>query len=353
MLNRTESMITNGKLIGANVDTDAYHRTDKKRGDKDYPIGRSSLMLFAECPHKWINGYDRKESKATDWGTLMDCLILTPQDFEKRFVVAPATYPELGMKCPKCGSITDAKSCRKCKVDRAQVSVQKPWNWSAEWCKSWMEEQTPRICITEEQYLEAKDAKHSVDDSEPMVAVSISQKQVYLVAEWHDKSTGLEIPLKTLIDLVPSLDHATYGHCLADFKTSFTANGERWSKVAAEHNYHVQAALSLDIYENATGEGRDSWLNVVQENFAPWEVADPIPMLSQEFINEGRKAYRAALAKYCECLSSGEWPSYPTGNLVIAPFQIVDPPPWLAMQQMQRHSFDTKPQPAFQSEMPS
>lgn len=321
-------MITNGKLIGANVDPDAYHRTDKERGDRDYPMGRSSLMLFAECPHKWINGYERKESEATEWGSLIDCLFLTPDQFEKRYAITPETYPDSKTKEPK------------------------KWNWNANFCKDWRDEQAPKIAITRDENLEACNAIARLGESEPMMdLLKCCLRQVMLVAEWHDKETGLEIPLKTLIDLVPALDHATYGRCLADFKTSYTANGERWSKVAAEHNYHVQAALSLDIYENATGEGRDSWLNVVQENFAPWEVADPIPMLSQEFINEGRKAYKAALAKYCECLASGEWPSYPTGNLVIKQFQIIDPPPWLAMQQMQRLS--PTPQPQFESTMPS
>ena len=322
-------MITNGKLVARNVDPAAYHKTDCERGEHDYRMGQSSLMLFAECPHRWINGYERKETDSTDWGSLMDCLFLTPDQFYKRYAVTPETYPD------------------------SKTGEPKKWNWNANFCKDWRESQSPRLPLTTEENLEAHGALARLMASDPVAdIIKCSDRQVMLVAEWHDKATGLEIPVKTLIDLEPSLNHPTYGHCLGDFKTSYTANGERWSKIAAEHNYHVQAALSLDIYENATGDGRDSWLNVVQENFAPWEVADPIPMLSQEFIDEGRKAYRAALARYCECLASGEWPSYPTGNLVIKPFQIIDPPAWLAMQQMQRLT-SPKPQPAFASEMPS
>lgn len=297
------SQFINAKIIGSDIDPAKYHAKSQKRGDKERAMSRSSLCLFAECPNKWINGFERKDTDSTEWGELIDTMVLQPKRMD-RYVETPQVYP--GGK-----------------------GTFKPWNWNADHCKEWREAQGPRICLKPS---EMKDAKRAVvilfSDGEVARAVGVSDRQVMVTAEYRDTATGLVIPIQTLIDLVPQFD-CPIGQCLADLKTSFTSNGRRWSRICFDRGYHVQAALSLDLYNAASGEQRDSFFHIVQENFEPYHVASPLPMLSQEFIELGRKFYQQALRDYCRCLKTNEWPSYAPANTVIEPYQMIEPEAWM------------------------
>ena len=131
------------KVIGVNIDTAVYLRRDPniKRGHRDWVMSRGELMDFARCPFKWIEGVPREDTAATRWGSLLDCLILTPEKFTKQFVIRPATYKAKAMKCPSCGSITDSKKCAACKCEREEVEVEKDWNENSTVCSGWTAEQ--------------------------------------------------------------------------------------------------------------------------------------------------------------------------------------------------------------------
>ena len=133
---------SNPLVIGENITQLEYQTQTAERGEVGYVMGRSDLMDFMENPHKWLKGTEEDSTESTEWGDLMDVLYLTPKHFDDLYVIRPEKYPAEGMECPKCKSVTDAKSCRKCGIDRVKVIIQKPWEAGATYCQEWFEKMT-------------------------------------------------------------------------------------------------------------------------------------------------------------------------------------------------------------------
>lgn len=302
-------MIQNAKVIGPNVSYEVYSRQGEgvKRGQIEYTMSRSEIMDFSICPKRWKDGgaepEEDKDTDATEWGSLIDTLLMMPQEFANRYAVAPAEYED-----EKTGKM-------------------KPWNWNATVCKEWRDEQGDRIVLKTDKMEKAGRALEALKaDADVVELIKTSQKQVMVVGEWRDKATGLVIPVRVLLDIVPAKDHPTFGKWLCDFKTARNGDPNKWSYVVDDCAYDVQAALGMDLYTAATKEDRQDWVFPVQENVVPYHVVKPFPALTSEFIAYGRAKYQAALTEYAACLASGKWRSYSTGDrLVIGAVQLIDP----------------------------
>ena len=114
------------KIIKENCPYDEYHKQDAKRGDKNYSMSRSELVEFASCPAKWILGPQSDDSTpSTNWGSMIDCLLTSPDKFDALFAVAPETYPG---KPDADGN--DPK-----------------FTLASKWCKAWKAEQGDKTVI--------------------------------------------------------------------------------------------------------------------------------------------------------------------------------------------------------------
>lgn len=315
-------MITGAKMIGSGIQYDFYSRQPEHvfRGNPAFRMSRSQLVDFAECPAKWLaGGEDDGGTAATTWGSLIDCLALTPDKFDDLYAVAPQTYTTTGMKCPRCESVTDSKTCRKCKEPRVEVKIEKPWDFGADICKEWREKQGGKQCIKSdlrEAAFEACDAIRSDDDLSDLI--DASERQVMITGEWTDEETGVQIPIRCLIDLVPVSGNSRWRNSLANFKTARNGNPEFWCRVVDENAYDVGAALEMDLFAGATGEQRSEYIFPTQENEPPYHVVKPMMALSVEFLSWGRAKYQSALKLYARCLKENQWPSYSTGNRLVA-----------------------------------
>lgn len=306
----------NVKVIGANTSPEVYRRRDPNipRGHKDYIMSRGELVKFAKCPRKWILGgkEEEEDTKATEWGTLMDTLILTPKAFERDFVIRPEKYKSKAMKCPGCGGVSDSKSCSKCKCPREEVEVEKDWNDNATVCGEWSESQRKagKTIVKHDMMERAKVAMEMFRKDKDLVElVACSQTQVMIVATYVDRETGIDVPLKILLDLVPDKNHPRYGKSLSDLKTARDVAPYAWDKAVNEHGYDVQGAFYSDIYRAACpDEERIEWRFAMQENVEPFITGRRV--LSEQFIEIGRGKYLNALKDYCVCLATGTWPSY-------------------------------------------
>ncbi len=298
-------MITNAKIVGVGVSYEDYSRQEFHRGDPQFSMSRSELMSFALNPKRWLDGYneDREDTEATIFGSLVECLAGLNGKFDERYAVAPAEY-----KDEKTGKM-------------------KPWTFAANACKAWREEQGEREVIKAELFGKAKDAVAALTADEDVASIfACSKKQVMVCGEWRDKATGLSIPIRSLIDLVPSASHICWRRFICDLKTARNGNPDVWARVTDDSGYDIQAALSMALYAEATKEDRTDWVFVVQENVKPYHVVKPLPALSAEFITFGRAKYQIALRDYAQCLATKHWPSYSTGNrLVFGPCQYVGP----------------------------
>jgi ribosomal protein L40E len=282
------------------------------------------------------------------WGTDVDTMVLTPEDFEAQHAVAPTHYESEANVCPKCSSASDARSCRKCGVDRVPSKVRKEWTWVSDTCRAWKAEQEAagKTVLSAEDYEQRKRAVEVLQQTKQVRELLLnSRKQVRLTGLYC--VGGREYPVRALLDIVPNSSHPTFGWLLFDLKTSHTADPRRWSRVVIEHSLHVQAAFYLDFWNAATGEDRQDFGHVVQERFAPYEVMEPFAFLAGDFIAAGRATYRKAMEVYDRCIMNAapnEWPGYSQVESDIGlPPQMADvlqriaPPRWWTLSELETH----------------
>lgn len=287
---------TDGKIIGSGVSDVEYHRQEFRRGDRRFVMSRSELCDFIKCPSKWLRGsQSQDDTDATEYGSLVDCLVTQPTRFDERYIIKPDTY------------INDKGESLK-------------WTRAAKICKKWEDDNGHLVAIKNDTIQGARTAvERLVNDSFAGELIQCSQKQVMATAIYNDRATGLQIPIKVLIDLVPDALHSEYGQDLGDLKTCRDASPFAFKWAAYRSGYHVQSALYLDVYNAATvpDDERNGWLLVLSENVSPYEPATR--WLDMEMIQRGRDIYLYALGLYCQCLKRNEWPGYDSVGSDIRP----------------------------------
>lgn len=309
-------MILDAKIVSTNTDSEVYHSigSSEQRGTHGFVMSNHSLKEFAHCPARWLNGYNPPESEAKNYGELLDCLLLTPEVFPKKYVVQPKTYP-----APATHQL----------VKKGEIREGDPidWNGNATYCKEWKAAHAHLKPISESDLGEAKSAVASVLN-DPIIAslIECSDRQVFLSGSWQDKHTKIVFPIKALLDLVPRWETEWAGN-LADLKTTRNASKQAWARFAWQTKYFQQAAFYLDFYCAASGEERDTFLFVIQENFKPYTVAKR--MVSQRLLELGRIQYQSALGRYAHCLQTGEWPDYDSDGDTIQGWSLVDAEVWM------------------------
>lgn len=333
--------LRNCKVVGKEVNPVGYHNTLHARGTIEHPMSSSSLREFGKCPLRWLRGYNPPDSKPKDYGSVLDCLLLTPKQFEARYVVQPATYESKGMECPECGSVTKSKKCAKCNVQRREVTVTEEWTNQSTTCNAWTKAQLDagRKIVTQDTVEDCAAAIARVQQDEILSSfIDASDKQVLIKGEWHDPKTGLKIPVQCLIDLAPRED-TEFAACLGDFKSARTAALMAFQRDAFKFGYHVQAAFDFALWNAATGQERNTWCFVLQESFEPWQTGRR--MLSQDFLTLGVAEYTRLLQNYCACLKSGKWPSYEdTDEGNVQGWSLVDAEPFMAERAAFAPKFD-------------
>lgn len=298
-------------------------------------MSRSELVQFNRNPWKWVHGAQDEETGEMEWGSLIDCLALTPERFESVYEVVPETYTTTGMKCPVCQSVTDSKKCAKCKVERVEVSVEKEWNYQAAQCEEWREgvKKAGKTAVKRSTLTAAKEAVFRLMEDEIIKRLfDASKKQVQIVVEYHDKVTGIVVQVKMLLDLLPDHLNAEFGRFLADLKSTNNAEISAWERHIFAFNLHTQGGLYLDGTNAALGTNYDGFYHAVQEQDAPYATARR--MMSEEFLTLGRDTYKKALKRYCQCLATGKWPGFDDeddqpGNPVIDGWRIANLSAWM------------------------
>lgn len=322
----------NAKVHPVSVSPAEYHDVTMPRGQSAYPVSPSMLKEFAKCPDRWVRGYVPPDSDAKDRGNLLDTLILTPELFDIRYKVRPLTYETKGMECPTCKSVTDSRKCKKCGCDRVEKTVTEEWNWKSTTCQAWAEAQKPREVIDPEQLAAAQKAKARLLADERLAAfIGASRSQVLVTGEWHDEATGLVVPVRCLIDLLPDAK-SEFQKCIGDFKSTRNAGRADFARDVFKFGHHIQAAFDLDLFIAATGEDRTTWCLIVQEPFPPYQPGRR--MLDPTFLDMGRTQYVTALRRYCQCLATGAWGDYDDTPDAAQGWSIIEPENWMAQRVM-------------------
>lgn len=337
-----------------NADPNEYRKLGEnfERGDVRRVMNNSQLRDFRRCPHRWkVGAQEEEDTPSLEWGALLDCIVLTPDRFEKVYAVAPETFTTLapsyvlttefpGEWNPRqkvCQQWKKAKEAEGVKVytpeDYEDAKTPKEWGWIHGYCKQWRTDQEAKgkIAIKADQASEAWKAAAIIHKDERLHAFLAGAKtQVQVCVEWRDPDTKLVIPIKCLIDIVPD-PGGEYGDMLGDLKSTRCAAARAWARAVHEQGYAMQAALYIDAYNAAAGLKYREFAHVVSENFHPYETARRV--LSTEFLQIGRAEYMRALVDYCYCLKNDFWPGYDdmdgSSAEMIDGWRVVSPEAWM------------------------
>lgn len=303
------------KLIKTDCDVREYLASTETE-NREKILSRGDLVEIANNPWRWRAGYRRPDDRtpSKEFGSLFDCLLTQPSRFEDYYVMAPETY-------------TNSKK------------QEAPWTWKSSTCREWRDtiEADGQLVCGKEDLAEAQAAikglkEHPEHGGQVSRLFEGAKTQVFCIAEYEDDATGIRVFVRTLSDLVPHPEDPEFGKTMFDIKTGASAHPRAWRRAVFDGNYHVQAALNLDAYTLATGEDRQDFRHLIVENYMPWTPAKRF--LTSEFLEAGRTKVIHALRVYCECVSSGRWPSYTEAGATVLPdgFEACDVEAWMVGQ---------------------
>jgi len=211
-------------------------------------------------------------SAAADWGTVIDCLITTPEEIDT--VIAIHDYPDFR-----------TKEAREFKADAAASG---------------------KVLMTKAQYEAAVGAANKLhEDKEAGSIIRGSKKQVVLL----NKLLGVNF--KGLVDLAP--ENAPY---LADLKTTGNFSIREISKTIDNFGYHVQAALYLKLWNLCfPDDKRNRFRFIWQQSTAPYEVA--VTELPGFDISVGEDWAATQIERLKKATETGYWPGITEGKCIL------------------------------------
>jgi hypothetical protein len=145
-------------------------------------------------------------------------------------------------------------------------------------------------------------AVHDHPDAGPLFAQGDAEVSLYAT----DERTGVKLRGRT--DWLTTIDGQLW---IVDFKTSDTAEPDRFSRKGAAYRYHCQHAWYVDLVKAVGLSAAPRFVDVVVEKVPPYVVTVmEFDLLS---VDEGRRFNREAIDLYAECVRTDTWPDYGPG----------------------------------------
>jgi hypothetical protein len=143
---------------------------------------------------------------------------------------------------------------------------------------------------------------------------------------WQDTDpfTQRTIWLRGRLDRLPAIPTTSGRLIVADYKTAAKADGNSFSRSAANFGYHQQAAWYIDGIRALCEVDDPAFVFVVQERDAPYVVN--VIELDSTALDIGRARNRAAIDRWLACIDQNVWPGYSTD------VELVSLPRWAELQ---------------------
>lgn len=218
-------------------------------------------------------------------GTLAHCAFLEPDEFPKRYHVAPEDLSK------------NSNAYRALKAKHAGLEV-----------------------ITPVEYERAQ-AQAAALRALPELASLMEHGAPEVSAYWFEDDHDMPEPVlcRCRPDWVAEVAYGT-GVVLVDVKTATDASPDGFARACENFSYHLQADWYCRGYAKAAGIDVHGMVFAVVESEFPY--ASALYMLSDAALNAARRANRQALQTYARCRAAQSWPGYPAG------IQVIDLPPW-------------------------
>lgn len=239
------------------------------------PLSYSSLKHVLVSPLHFAyyrNAPKEPPSDAMLFGSLVDCLLLTPEDFDKMFLVV--------------------------------TKFEKRTNEAKErWANLVLQAQTEKkLLIFDEMIPKAKELIECLHRSKRFNRLFEATTSVQKTFSFTDKKTGYKVITK--FDALAEIDDKAI---IWDLKTSQKAEKVEYPKMAVNFDYPLQGGIYTKALTLNTGKFADFY-HVVVESGTPTGVN--VFKAPNEWIKHGQNEFRRAMdiVKYCmdnDCFDSG------------------------------------------------
>lgn len=227
--------------------------------------------------------HNKKETSYMALGSLVDCLVLEPHLFEKKFAIQPATY-----KTEKTTGRGDKKQT---------VIEEKPWNLRSNKCKEILEviQASGKQMVSEADLDKAQRMRAALlENAEAAVSITGGKHQVSIC--WLDPRSGVKCKGRIDIQNKTSLD---------DLKTTIDASPDGFQKTIGSQLYHVQAGAYCEGWEILTGETLPFRFIVVETSEDTPTPAVALYELDSTSVVAGKLMFHRALANVAHWLKTG------------------------------------------------
>ena len=234
-------------------------------------VNKTTLWEMRKSPahYKYLLEHPAEDTAALHFGRALHSAILTPEAFSAEYFIAPDVD-------------------RRTKAGREQYAE---WKAALPQCA---EELTAEDARTIHEMADAIMANGAAAD---LIADTMREYPIF----WDDKKLGIRC--KCRIDALGK-------NAVVDLKT--TADILTFDRDAYHYGYHVQAAHYLRGVEAETGRFLD-WYFIAMEKKPPYGLK--IIKATAGFIDYGDFIRDELLEQVKSCTASGEWPSYPAGEI--------------------------------------
>jgi hypothetical protein len=253
------------------------------------PLSYSSLKAFAKSPAHYREYLvaPKVTTPAFLIGGLVDVLLLTPDQYEERYIMKP---------------VWDARTAegKLIRDEFERACAEQPWL-------------SP---ITPEIKDQADNIVHSIKTNSESAEMLTRMTQTQRKVEWVDKESGL--PCVGIFD-------GDGDKLVVDLKTSASAQPDEFSRSAFNFGYPMQAAMYVDAKMRKTGQYPEFYY-IVAEKEAPYGVS--VCRATDEYIEYGRRQYKRLLMKFKMALDNKAFASSYEFHSVLGYYNI-ELPGWL------------------------
>lgn len=249
-----------------------YHDLTNEQYHSGPGVSKSQLDDIAISPATYIwrknAPLDEEKLQALDMGTALHCLLLEPDEFAGRFIVAP----EFNRRTNQ-GKEDEAKFLADCALTGKTVMTA---------------EEGRKLTLMHESVMAHPDARTLLE------AEGHSEASIF----WTDEHTG------ELCRIRPDR-MLTKAPVIIDVKK--VDDMSRFPRHAEEFRYHVQQAMYCDGFLKHFGEMPDFLFLAVSSSVDCGRYPVMVCRLPQEWVDDGHTLYRRNLERYHQCRLTNDW----------------------------------------------